>query len=126
MVHRALEAYQNTHMITASPTEILLALMDGLIDACDGAVLAIAEGKPAVKGECIDKALAVIGELRAALDPSYAPELVGHLERLYDYLDCRLQYASATMTSEPVEEVKGYAQTLKNTWIEALVQAGML
>jgi flagellar protein FliS len=124
--HHALDAYQNTHMITASPTEILLALMDGLLLACDKASQAMVEKKPSEKGVHIGQALAIIGELRAALDASHAPELVEHLDRLYDYMDCRLQYASATMSPEPVEEVKKYVQTLQEAWRSSAQQVGVL
>lgn len=116
--------YFETSVETAGPGAVLLALYDGAIRFCREAAEGIRAGDVARKGERIGRAMAIVGEFSATLDPAKAPELGASLARLYDYMIERLQHANQAMDARAVEEVAGLLGTLREGWRGAVAKAG--
>jgi len=117
-VHR----YRENQLLTASPGQILVALHDGAIRFAEQAKLAILAGDATAKGQAVGRALAIISELNSTLDHERAPDLCARLQRLYNYMAERLSVASLQMQTEPIEEVVGHLQGLRESWLQVLGQ----
>lgn len=68
----------------------------------------------------VQKAQAIIRELKACLDPEKGPEFADKMTALYNYFDRRLQDGNLKKTTEPIEEVKRHLQILRDAWKEMM------
>src|SRR5581483_9985252 len=93
----ALQHYRQQAMEFASPGEILVKLLDGVVHSCEAALKDIQRGDPAAKGISIDRAIAILGELEATLRHDIAPDLTSLLAGLYQFARKRLLEASLNM-----------------------------
>lgn len=115
--NRAYAASQYTCM---SPERIILALYDGILTAIEQAGAAIDEGVVSARGEAVGRALAIVGELQAALRPDPNPELVQALSDLYDYAAGELLKANMHGEKQPLENCAKIVRQLRDAWAEML------
>lgn len=92
----------------ASPRELVLMLMDGLLDEISRAEGHMLAGRLEKKGHSIAKAIDIIGGLDSALDLQQGGTLAENLHQLYDY--CGRQLFSASVNNDasqllPVQRV---------------------
>ncbi|RYF11912.1 MAG: flagellar export chaperone FliS [Deltaproteobacteria bacterium] len=120
MSNNALSSYTKTKYNTASRGDLLLAMYDGALRYAHVARAAILAKQPGKKGEAISALMAVIAELSNTLDHSKAQSLCDNLMRLYSYFLERVQQASLRMDVEPLDEVIGHLQSLRETWAQAV------
>ncbi len=66
----------------------------------------------------IQKAQAIIRELRSSLDMDKATEFGETMAGLYDYFDRRLQEANMDKKPEPIDEVIERVKTIRDAWDE--------
>ena len=66
----------------------------------------------------MDKAMAMIGELQAALDFDKGAEIATSLDLLYAYMLRRLTEANVTKDPQPVEEITKLLGILESAWQE--------
>jgi flagellar secretion chaperone FliS len=72
------------------------------------------------RANAITKAIAIIGELEASLNPEpEARELTENLARLYKYMQQRLSEANLKQAAEPLVEVEGLLKTMVEGWYTA-------
>ena len=112
--------YEHNQYASLSPEKITLALFDGILTFIDRACAAIDSGHVAHRGEAVSRALAVIGELHATLRPEPAPELVGALSTLYDYLTRELIKANIAADQMALMRCAGIVRTLRDGWAEMI------
>ena len=97
------DVYQHTQTdaraAQASPRELVLMLMDGLLDEIARAEGHMLGGRLEEKGRSIAKAIDIIGGLDSALDLKQGGALAENLHQLYDY--CGRQLFSASVNNEP-------------------------
>lgn len=122
-MQRQIQAYQNAHVLTGTPGDLLLALYDGMGRFCGQAKAAIEDKNPAAKGVAIGRAFDIITELVATLDASRDPKLCADMTTLYNYWFDRLQTASMTMQVGPIDEVIRHVGEMRMTWQQAVSQA---
>jgi flagellar protein FliS len=122
MNYRA-QAYQQSHLMTASRGDVLLALYDGALRFVAKARQAIEQKDFAAKAEAVSRATAIVEELSAVLDHKKAPALAGHLASLYGYFLRQIQRASSELKGEYLTEVEGHLQGLRGTWQQAVQKA---
>lgn len=97
--------YKAVQVRTSSPGEILVMLFDGLFRFLGEAQAAILRGDPAVTGERIDRAHAIIMELAGSLNKSVDPELCANLEALYLFSSHKLLEANIGRDAEKIAQV---------------------
>ncbi len=111
--------YTAMEIATADRFELLLLLYKGAIKEAKLAIQAFQAGDIEARVNHLNKACAIIGELRAALDFEHGGEIAVSLERLYHYMTRRLSEANLRRQAGPVEEVAKLLEVLLSAWEEA-------
>jgi flagellar secretion chaperone FliS len=118
------QAYQSGAVFTASPAQLVLMLFEGTIKFLNIALEGFKREDPLEFNltihQNIQKAQAIIRELRACLDPEKGREFADRMTALYDYFDRRLQEANLKKVREPVEEVNRHLEVLRDAWKEMM------
>ena len=104
---RAALAYKKVFVTSAPPTRILDELYVRLLADLEAAEAAILAGDVRAKGTHTSRALAILAELTAALDPRAAPELAENLARLYAFASRRISEGSAKLEAAALAEARG-------------------
>ncbi len=68
--------------------------------------------------ENLQKAQAIIRELRSSLDVEKSNEFGETMSGLYDYFDRRLQEANMEKIQEPIDEIYDRVMVIRNAWDE--------
>ena len=122
LYRRAAAAYQKASLET-SPIRILDALLGRLLQDIEDARLAIESKDLKGKNKAIDHALAIVGELKLALDRRHAPELCDQLEGLYGFVEDRLLMGSVRLDAKAVAEAGPIVQTIKDAFKDVMEAA---
>ncbi|MBA2849147.1 flagellar protein FliS [Thermosulfuriphilus ammonigenes] len=101
---------------------ILLKLYEGLLESVRMATKAILAGNMAEKGRHLTKAIAIVGELNAALDRNLQEELVANLEGLYLFIQQELTWANLKNEVSHLKNVEKVLNILYEAWKEAVKQ----
>lgn len=112
--------YLETRIQTASSEQLLLMLCDAAIKHCKLGVEAIHTKQIEQANHHLGRVQDIISEWRITLD--HNAEIAADLLRLYEYFSHRLIEANVQKKAEPAEEVLGYLQELKETWLQAAQQ----
>ncbi|WP_029688931.1 flagellar export chaperone FliS [Thermoanaerobacter sp. A7A] len=112
------QQYKENAILTASPEELVLMLYNGIIRFIEEAKGAIEKKDYMAANNGIQRAQDVITELMLTLDMSY--DISQNLYSLYDYMLRRLIDANVKKDVTILEEVKGFAIELRDTWNVAL------
>ena len=110
------QAYLKTKVMTASPAELRLMLIDGAIRFADQAKRGYEERNFELAYEGTTKAQNIIMELMNALRPDQSPELCARLSALYTYMYKALVEASTTRDTAKVDEVIELLRFERETW----------
>ncbi|MBN1676884.1 MAG: flagellar export chaperone FliS [Kiritimatiellae bacterium] len=115
------EDYRRTHVMTASPMELILMLYDEAIRSLTTAEKALAvTGDDPGRFEAINNALLhaqdVITELSVSLDMERGGEIAVNLQRLYDFMVHHLAEANAKKALQPVKDVREMLNDLREAW----------
>ena len=108
---RGAAAYRSTHL-GSSPQRALVALLERLVRDMDEAKSRVVQRYILAKSELLGHALAIIGELQAALNHELAPETCSNLTRLYDYMSAQLVDGGARLDPTPIENARRVAEQL--------------
>ncbi|MGP7733809.1 MULTISPECIES: flagellar export chaperone FliS [Oceanimonas] len=115
-----LDIYQHTHTdaraAQASPRELVLMLMDGLMDEVARAEGHIVAGRMEQKGKSIAKAIDIIGGLDSSLDMENGGELAFNLHALYDFCGRQLFSASVHNDASLLAPVNKVLADLRDGW----------
>ncbi|MFO7338585.1 MAG: flagellar export chaperone FliS [Lysobacteraceae bacterium] len=106
----------NTQIASASPVQLVLVLMDGLMDELARVRAHIEARRYEAKGHGINKCIDLLTALSSSLDFDLGGEPVRELARLYEYMVLRLNEAGIAMDTGMVDEVAGLADTLRQAW----------
>lgn len=116
MNESAAKAYRSTSFEAAPPLKIIRMLYAGALRCLDQG----AACDPLTEGprfnEHLGKADAIVSELRCALEPVHAPELVAELDRLYDFVGSCINEAVAQRATAPLEGARRVMGVLKSAW----------
>jgi len=115
-----LQAYQRvntqTSITDADPHRLVQLLYNGAIERINMAKARMQANDYAGKGKLINKAMEIVGGLRAFLDFEKGGELSARLEALYDYMERTLLEASMRNDPAKLDEVLGLLRSLKEGW----------
>ena len=115
----AAAAYRRNSVLTASPEKLVKMLYDGAIRNLEMSRQALsdpARTHSAEVGECLGKALSIIGELKTALDHERGGELSANLDNLYEYSMDQVTEANISRSPGPIENSLQVMRTLKEGW----------
>jgi flagellar secretion chaperone FliS len=117
------DAYQSYHAVNlgaqtaqASPVQLVLILMDGLLDELARTRAHIEAHRYELKATSLERAIGILNGLSSALDLEAGGEVVANLGRLSEFCAERLHQAGVTMDPVMVDEVSGILQTLREGW----------
>lgn len=123
------DAYHHYHAVNlhaqtanASPVQLVLILLDGLLEELARTRAHIEARRFAEKARSLDKCVDILNGLSSALDTDRGGEVVGNLARLYDYCSWRLYRAGGELDVGMVDEVAGLLRTLRSGWQDVQAQ----
>lgn len=111
------QAYLKTKVLTASPAELRLMLIDGAIRFSEQARRGYESNNLESAFDGTTKAQAILLELINALRPDQAPELCKRLSALYTFMYTSLVQASSTRDIATVDEVIQLLRFERETWV---------
>ena len=117
-MHKAANAYMQTHVTTTTPGHLVVMLYDGAITFLEQAKQEIAAKNFAKKGILISQALDIIAELDGSLNNEKGGELAQNLHRLYMYCNTRLLRANLKMDTAIIDEVIGILSSFRSAFAE--------
>ncbi len=117
-MHKAANAYMQTHVTTTTPGHLVVMLYDGAITFLEQAKEEIAAKNFAKKGILISQALDIIAELDGSLNNDKGGELAQNLHRLYVYCNTRLLRANLKMDTAIIDEVIGILSAFRSAFAE--------
>ena len=110
------QAYLRTKVLTASPAELRLMLIDGAIRFTEQARRGYETRDLEAAYDGTTKAQAILLELMNALRPDQAPELCARLSGLYTFLYRTLVESSMSRDPVALEEVLTLLRFERETW----------
>src|SRR6185503_15675295 len=114
------QSYLRTKVLTASPGELRLMLLDGAIRFAEQAKAGYLAKDFEKSFEGTTKCQAILNELLCALRPDQSPELCSRLAGLYTYMYGQMVTASSNRSPETVEEVLKLLRYERETWVMVL------
>lgn len=112
--------YLKTRIMTASPEELRLLLIEGAIKFARQAADAIGSENWEKMYESLVRAQKIVMELINGLNPKVDPDLCDKMAGLYTYLHGRLVDANMRRDLEPVNEVITRLEFERETWVMAM------
>jgi flagellar protein FliS len=117
------DAYKTYHAVNlgaktaqASPVQLVLILMDGLLEELARAKAHVAAKRFELKAKSLDKCVDILNGLSSALDMEAGGEVVENLSRLYDYCARRLYQAGYQLDPAIIDEVAKLLSTIRQGW----------
>ena len=117
-VTAAASKYRGVQLHTSSPAQLVVMLYDGILRFVAEAHAALEAGDRARMGERIGRALAIVDELTATLEPKYAPELAENLTALYGFAKRRLYEANVNLDPQCLADVKTAIVPLRDAFAQ--------
>lgn len=123
----AMQQYQSvgaeSAVTDANPHHLIQLLLQGALDRIAAAKGHMQRGEVGPKGECIGKAINIVGGLRGSLNLEAGGELARNLEALYDYVELRLLEANTRNEVALLDEAARLISEIKAGW-DAIAPAG--
>ncbi len=115
------DAYRQTEVsvkaANASPAQLVLMLMDGLMDELDRAEGHIRAKNYYQKGLSIKKSMRILSGLTVALDTDQGGALANNLRQLYQYCGRQLTKASIRNNLDELAQVRNILQEIHTGWV---------
>ena len=107
----------------ADPHRLIVMLMDGALDRIRTARGCIERKDIAEKAKLLNRAVSIIGELRASLDAKAGGQIAANLDALYDYMCRRLLKANSDSNVAILDEVSKLLHELRGAWLAIPTEA---
>jgi flagellar secretion chaperone FliS len=117
--HRHARLYRDVDLESAPKGQILERLLDRLHADLAAGRQAITDRNIEMKAAALGHAQAIVVELIASLDHTQAPELCTNLVRLYDFVNARINTASATLKTAPLDDAAQVVVTIRDAFRQA-------
>ncbi len=122
-----LSAYRSGAESTVSKPRIVQMLLDGAVNAIQNAINAFNSEDIVIRIETIHnqttKAVAIIAQLRDALDLDSGGEFAARLGGLYVYIGNQLMRGNVRKDRSMLEEAKRHLEIIQQSWREMLTQS---
>lgn len=110
--------YQQNVVNTSTPQELTLMLYNGLIKFLKLSAQSIEEKNTEKSNYNIGRAQDILEEFMSTLNMDY--DISNNLYSLYDFMYWRLVDANIKKDKTMVEDVIGFAEELRDTWVQAM------
>jgi flagellar protein FliS len=117
------QQYSEIDIQSASPTQIVVRLYEGAIKHCRTAAERPGPSLARDRGESVTRALAIVSELRSALDFEQGGEIARNLDALYAFASERMLGAHVQGSSAGFEEAARVLDQLLGAWRELAANA---
>ncbi len=107
--------YRESAVLTATPEQLVVMLYDGANRFLTQSAVAMRESRPAIAGEKLRRAEAIIDELLVTLDMSVG-EIAQQLQALYVFFKEHLMAARLEQSPAKVEQVARLMRELRTSW----------
>ena len=118
--NRASKQYQavglNSALAHATPHQQILMLLTGALERIASAKGAIERNDIQMKGDCIGKAISIVGGLQASLVDTESNEISQNLDNLYAYMADQLLQANLHSSVDKLNEVNSLILDIKSAW----------
>ncbi len=116
MPRNARNAYLESRILSANPTELICMLYQAAISELREARRHLEAKDVRSRSLCISKAHAILVELTIVLDRKKGGQIAERLAHLYDYMMRRITEANFKQTDGPLAETLGLLSTLLEGW----------
>jgi len=117
-----LAAYRSTAVHSgvdaANPHRLVVMLMDGALERIAAASGLMKHGGGVEKAQLLNRAVAIIDELRNSLNFKAGGELATNLDSLYEYMCQRIMQANASNKPEWLDEVSRLLTEIRSAWLQ--------
>ena len=110
------QAYRDSSVLTAPPERLVVMLYDGAHRFLFQAAHAMRSGDIQQTNNRLQRAEAIISELRATLNHEQGGDVAGRLEAIYDFCQRHLIEARIKRDAERVEQVMKLLGELRDAW----------
>ena len=122
-----LAAYRSTSahagVAAADPHRLIVMLMDGALERIAAARgLMSHNGNGGEKAQLLQRAVAIIDELRNSLNVKAGGVVAANLDALYEYMCMRLTQANASNKPEWLDEVSRLLNEIRSAWLQIPAQ----
>ena len=121
MYDTAYDSYRQTEITVkaanASPQQLVVMLMDGLMDELDRAEGHMQAKNYVRKGDAIKKSMRILSGLSVALDMEQGGHLAQHLKQLYQFCGKRLMKASIRNDVAELQQVRKILNEIREGWV---------
>ncbi|CAM2906890.1 MULTISPECIES: flagellar export chaperone FliS [Vibrio] len=107
----------NAQAAAATPHQLVVMLIDGLLDEVERIRGHLAEGRLAAKGAGISKCMNILIGLDSALDMENGGELAENLHQLYDFCQIELYQASVQKDVQRLTNVETVMGNIREGWV---------
>ena len=114
--------YQQNAIMTAKQEELTTMLYNRLVRDLKQAQGAVDKKEIQLAHNAITHAQEILAYLMNTLDTSL--DVGRNLNLMYDYMYRRLVEANIKKDGEILQEITGYAEEIRNTWVQAVQLAG--
>ena len=111
-----IRSYQETTITSVGPERLITLLYEGIFRRLDRAEQAIRDGDIARRARNVNRALAIVAELKHSLDHDVAPDLCRHLTSLYDYVSGELLQVHLDADPEHLARARRVLTPLYQAW----------
>ena len=116
-----LNAYQSAAahggVAASDPHRLVVMLMDGALERIATARGCMERGQTVEKARLLNRAVAIVGELRGSLDMSRGGQIAINLSDLYDYMCRRLLQATNENKVGMLDEVSKLLHEIRDAWV---------
>lgn len=114
--YQQLHTYLNNHYEGMDPEQLILLLFNGALTRLKLAREGIEEKNIQKKGENLSKAIAIISELNASVDPAMKDESTRFLRGIYTAILVELPKVTLNNDLKTLDRAKVYISRLKAIW----------
>lgn len=112
------QQYKDNQIISASASETVLMLYDGIIRFLGSAIINIEKGDIPEKANLIIKVVNIIDYLQSCLDKERGGEIAENLNRLYEYMLVELTQANLKNDANKINDVMKLIKPIRDAWAE--------
>ncbi|MBI1853918.1 MAG: flagellar export chaperone FliS [Planctomycetes bacterium] len=110
--------YMRSAVLSATPLRLIVLLYEGAIRQLRTANRRLEEGDDRGRHAALGRALDIVGELVASLDPKHAPEITADLERHYVYVQRCILQGNLERSREKIDAAIRVLDILRSAWTE--------
>jgi flagellar protein FliS len=119
MIGDLYQAYVENGVVGSNPLQLVIMMYETAIVRTQEARACLQAGDVWGRARAISKAANILSELSASLNPEIGREIGMNLDRLYHYMQRRLQEAHLKKSAEPLMEVERLLKELLDAWYKA-------